>query len=960
MKAYLFNQPGDAVSEPMPQRVLRGLASSGGAALAYALACCLGSQWGRLPNVGDYPSFWPAAAIALVTVLWRGSSALPGLLLGRLLFDALPEPLAGPMALGPGWASALQAVLAAGQAGLGAWAIQRWVRHPMSLVEPGPILRLLALAGASSLLCGSYNLLMSEPPSLSPAWVWLWLTAVTGDLLGVLLLVPVLLLSLPADPSQPPRGARVAWLWLATTGGYLMSWAASAWVISLEHQQVTLRWEALQTQYSQALQAELSRHEQVLVSLASVLGQTRQIDPQSFAKAAQPLLSLAEGLYALSWSPVVPRAQRASFEAEQKRGDGRAQPITERGEHGLVTAASRDIHVPVQATEPLSREGGALGFDLYSDPLRQAAIHQAVLSRQLAATQRIRLVQDGSSALGMMVVMPVAWAPPRPLVAPGSQLSQLRGLASAVVHMDWLAAHVALATTRAAAPESSRTKLESPHVIDPQTVAFRLLDADAPEHEQTLWSHNWLRTAAQPPSEPGDWPLLGQRNLPPPHSTELLFAGRHYRLESQPLPDFWSGNSSLWPYLVFTAGLWMAVGISLILLLFTGYQQSLAQEVEERTVDLLQVQYSLQDAMGYVASKSDQLGFVLEQTPVGFLGFDETGRQLLGNQAMARMLDIGSLEETPNISVFISLLVQRLPGISLHRLFALGQPEPSHDAPQRQLNRVRLVNPNGQIKHITLVAMTFPVGPVRHLFTVVDLSSDVALESSKSEFLSLVAHEIRTPLTSVLGYAELLRMHAEQPVPQRQELAGAISAHARQIQGLLSKMLNLSELEVGGVDALKPQLQDLHSWCPKVLRQYTPPPGRDKPELLLGDDALHAMIDPRKLERALHELLSNAYAFSAPGQAVQVQLQRRRAPDGRPRLSLAVLDQGQGMDEAQLAQACDKFYRVDKSGEKPGCGLGLPLVKLITELHHGQLQLSPGPGGQGLVAAMVLPLSGPA
>lgn len=65
------------------------------------------------------------------------------------------------------------------------------------------------------------------------------------------------------------------------------------------------------------------------------------------------------------------------------------------------------------------------------------------------------------------------------------------------------------------------------------------------------------------------------------------------------------------------------------------------------------------------------------------------------------------------------------------------------------------------------------------------------------------------------------------------------------------------------------------------------------------------------------------------------------------------------MDDTQRARACDKFYRVDKSGEKPGCGLGLPLVKLVAELHQGRLELSAKASGPGLVAVISLPLTGP-
>jgi len=932
-------------------------ASMASTAWVVAVACCLGSHFGTLPNAGGFASCWPAAALALVAVLWRGSWALPGVLLGRLLFDALPTGLAGPQALGIGQASLLLATLSTVQAGLGAWALRRWCPPPMGLIEPGPILRLFTLVGASSLLCGSYTLVVRYVPTMGSNLFWLWLTAVAGDLLAVLLLTPALLLSLQRDERSRPR---LFWLWLLLGVGYLLSWCGSAWIVKLEESRIRTQWRMMQSHAQHNLQTELRRHELMLDSLTHQLTQTPVIDRSSFAQSALPLLGLSTQAYALSWNPVVSRSQRAGFEAAQSQQYLRPWRIMERDEQGLRVAGPRNFHVPVQAIEPAQDNPAALGFDVYADPVRQAAVETSLHTGRLSATQPLRLVQRDVASFGVMAFKPVPGAAPPAGASSLSPLARTRGFAVAVLPLEHIAAQEVLAQHSAAPSTSMQTELDSLPRISQRSVNYRLLDLDAPPGEQTVWQFDGENEPSPEPPQASPSALLRTGVLPVPQRFEMSFAGRHYRLESAPRPEFWSTNLSLWPYTVFTACLWMTVACNVILLLFTGHRESLALEVEERTADLLQSQYSLTETMHYAQTKSDQLGFLLQQTPVGFLGFDDTGRYLLGNQALLDMLGIGSLEDIPNINVFISLLVQRLPGISLQRLFALGDSRQGQPAPELQLNRVRLLTPQGQTRHVTLQAMKYPVGPVRHLFTLVDLSSDVALESSKSEFISLVAHEIRTPLTSVQGYAELLLARPGLEVAQRQELAGAISTQARQIQTLLTKMLNLSELEVGGVEALKPRVMNIQQWLPQALKAFRTPAGRQPPALRLADDALYARIDPRKLERAVTELLDNAYSFSGPEAPVQLHLQRSRGPDGRPELTLAVIDQGLGMDDTQRSRACDKFYRVDKSGEKPGCGLGLPLVKLIAELHHGRLVLSATSPGPGLVAAISLPLSVPA
>jgi len=926
-----------------------------------AVACCLGSHFGTLPNAGGFASFWPAAALALVAVLWRGPWALLGVLLGRLLFDALPTPLAGTQALGIGQASLMLAGLSAMQAGLGAWALRRWCPPPKGLIEPVPILRLFTLVGASSLLCGSYTLATRYVPSMSSNLIWLWLTAVAGDLLAVLLLTPALLLSLQSDERSRHR---LFWLWLLLGLGYLLSWCGSAWIVKLEESRIRTQWRLMQSQAQHKLQAELRRHELIMDSLTQQLARTSVVDRRSFAQSALPLLGLSTKADALSWNPVISRSQRAGFEAAQSQQYLRPWRIMERDDLGLRVAGPRDFHVPVQTIEPAQDNPGPLALDAYADPIQQAAIDISLRTGRLSATQPLRLSQQVGASLGVMVFKAVSGSvPPAGALSrslSGNPLAHTRGFAVAALPLQKVAAEVVLAQHSAEPNSPEQAELDSLPRISQRSVSYRLLDLDAPENEQTLWQFNGANEPSTEPPQASPSALLRTGALPVPQRFELRFAGRHYRFESAPRPDFWRTNLSLWPYTVFTACLWMTVACNVILLLFTGHRESLALEVEERTADLLQSQYSLTETMHYAQTQSAQLGFLLQQTPVGFLGFDDTGRFLLGNQALLDMLGMGSLEDIPNINVFISLLVQRLPGISLQRLFALGDSRQGQAAPELQLNRVRLFTPQGQTRHVTLQAMKYPVGPVRHLFTLVDLSSDVALESSKSEFISLVAHEIRTPLTSVQGYAELLLARPGLEVAQRQELAGAISTQARQIQTLLTKMLNLSELEVGGVEALKPRVMNIQQWLPQALKAFRTPAGRQPPALRLADDALYARIDPRKLERAVTELLDNAYSFSGPEAPVQLHLQRSRGPDGRPELTLAVIDQGLGMDDTQRSRACDKFYRVDKSGEKPGCGLGLPLVKLIAELHHGRLVLSATSPGPGLVAAISLPLSVPA
>lgn len=106
-----------------------------------------------------------------------------------------------------------------------------------------------------------------------------------------------------------------------------------------------------------------------------------------------------------------------------------------------------------------------------------------------------------------------------------------------------------------------------------------------------------------------------------------------------------------------------------------------------------------------------------------------------------------------------------------------------------------------------------------------------------------------------------------------------------------------------------------------------------------GRRPLPAWADRDKLARVVNNLLSNAYKYSPAGGAVVMQLHEGVADDGSPRVGLSVQDQGLGLSAAQLQRVGERFYRADASGNIPGTGLGISLVREILQLHGGTLDI---------------------
>ena len=218
----------------------------------------------------------------------------------------------------------------------------------------------------------------------------------------------------------------------------------------------------------------------------------------------------------------------------------------------------------------------------------------------------------------------------------------------------------------------------------------------------------------------------------------------------------------------------------------------------------------------------------------------------------------------------------------------------------------------------------------------------------RDEFVAAAAHELRTPMTSLMGFADLLLTRDYTPEEQRQNLE-RIQRQTAHLLALTQDMLDLASLDVrGGLELARVPL-DVVPWLREVLQDYAPPEGRDAPRLQLLADPVPLQADPVRLRQVVLNLLSNAYKYSPDGGPVQVSL--GRTADS---VVLTVRDQGLGMTPEQLARVTERFYRADRSSEIPGTGLGMSIVQDLVRLHGGQLDIASTPGA-GTTVTVRLP-----
>ncbi len=238
-----------------------------------------------------------------------------------------------------------------------------------------------------------------------------------------------------------------------------------------------------------------------------------------------------------------------------------------------------------------------------------------------------------------------------------------------------------------------------------------------------------------------------------------------------------------------------------------------------------------------------------------------------------------------------------------------------------------------------------------------DMSQERELDRMKNEFISTAAHELRTPITAVMGFSELLlnqaRFGLDEPGRQ-QELLAIIFEKAQRLEKIVSELLDLSRIRYGKLISLEKDYCDIAALLQRVVAEYRQGASQHRFEVALPEGPLELLADRNKLEQVLENLLSNAVKFSPEETRIRVA-----ALVQDKRLLITVEDQGVGMNSEQVEKVFDKFYRADGSNAAvPGLGLGMSIVKGIIESHGGEIWVE-SELGQGTRVSFVLPLELP-
>ena len=386
-------------------------------------------------------------------------------------------------------------------------------------------------------------------------------------------------------------------------------------------------------------------------------------------------------------------------------------------------------------------------------------------------------------------------------------------------------------------------------------------------------------------------------------------------------------------------------------------------------VELFRRREAIKSQAQELARLSRKNELILNSAVEGIFGVDLQGRSTFVNPAAARMIGVRAAEA---IGVNIhELLHPGLPGVTTcsadecELLRALRGQEQCDETEETFFRR------DGTSFPVEFCASPMfedeshePLGSVITFRDVTEKRSAAqAAESerryreaeaqnrAKDNFLATLSHELRTPMTSILGWVQFLR-NGEYTQDELEEALRMIETSARLQKHLIDDMLDVSRIILGKFQV---ELRPTHLSEVVSAAVTTARPAAQQRDIVLtseiddGDDLVEA--DPHRLQQVIGNMLSNAIKFTEAGKSVDLRLQR---DDGQ--MKIVVTDEGEGIDPAFLPHVFERLRQGDTGNKRSGLGLGLAIARHIVDLHHGEIRAESEGRGKGARFTVRLPL----
>jgi signal transduction histidine kinase/HAMP domain-containing protein len=238
------------------------------------------------------------------------------------------------------------------------------------------------------------------------------------------------------------------------------------------------------------------------------------------------------------------------------------------------------------------------------------------------------------------------------------------------------------------------------------------------------------------------------------------------------------------------------------------------------------------------------------------------------------------------------------------------------------------------------------------VLSIRDVSERARLEKMKDEFVLTASHELRSPLTSVQGFAELLMLEKDQLSPKHTETVEIILDNTRHLVRLLNDLLDLARSDAGRltINPVRSEIGPIVAGAARLIMGLTNS-RRQKLEVEIESDLPQVSIEPDRIKQVLVNLLTNATEYCPEGATI-----RATASAVGSEIEVAVSDDGPGIPADQLDHIFDRFTRGEAglTQRVGGTGLGLAIAKSLVELHGGAIGVS-SKEGEGAIFRVVIP-----
>ena len=329
-----------------------------------------------------------------------------------------------------------------------------------------------------------------------------------------------------------------------------------------------------------------------------------------------------------------------------------------------------------------------------------------------------------------------------------------------------------------------------------------------------------------------------------------------------------------------------------------------------------------------------QRNTVLELSPDAFLAFDEHGGYVYSNPAASDLLGLSAKAlATMNSSTVDTLIAGRA--------VSPQHPVPASEMADGAIDIIRLDRPRVTLRRAVRLVSGADGRAGGRVVYLQDITREAELDRMRSEFLATAAHELRTPMSSIHGFSELLLTRELDRATQR-EVAETIHSQSSLVVRMVTELLDLERI-ASGAAGTEIRIREL-PFAAVVRRVIDGFLFQDDPRSIgfensLGEDVV-ALFDEDKLSQALMNVLSNAFKYSrSRGGPIRASLARRHRRE-RDEIGVIVRDEGIGMTPEQAAHVFERFYRADPGSDVSGTGLGMTLVKEIVEAMDGSIEIA--------------------